>query len=105
MSTTSGVLATGAAVQVVDLAQPVHPAIPTSPNHPGYKHSLLRRHGDAVRVQYALNGGVWRMARLAPFADGPARAGIMACSPERGGFRVRFEGVTIGPPIARALHE
>jgi regulation of enolase protein 1 (concanavalin A-like superfamily) len=65
----------------------------------------LTRHGDAVRVQYALDGGPWRMARLAPFAGGPARAGIMACSPERGGFRARFEGVTIGPPIARALHE
>jgi regulation of enolase protein 1 (concanavalin A-like superfamily) len=65
----------------------------------------LTRHGDAVRVQYALNGGPWRMARLAPFVGGPSRAGIMACSPERGGFRARFEGVTIGPPIARALHE
>ena len=30
--------------------QPLHPAIPTSPNHPGFRHALLRRHGDAVRV-------------------------------------------------------
>ena len=65
----------------------------------------LTRHGDAVRVQYALDGGPWRMARLAPFADGPARAGIMACSPERAGFRARFEAVEIGPPIARKLHD
>ena len=65
----------------------------------------LTRHGDAVRVQYALDGGPWRMARLAPFADGPARAGIMACSPERAGFRARFEGLEIGPPIARKLHD
>jgi uncharacterized protein len=65
----------------------------------------LTRHGDAVRVQFALADGPWRMARLAPFPDGPARAGIMACSPERGGFRARFEGLTIGPPIARALHD
>ena len=36
--------------QVVDLAQPLHPGIPSSPSHPGYKHALLRRHGDAVRV-------------------------------------------------------
>lgn len=50
MSETPGVLADGAPVRVVDLAQPVHPAIPSSLNHPGYKHSLLRRHGDAVRV-------------------------------------------------------
>lgn len=36
--------------QVVDLAQPLHPGIPSSPSHPGYQHALLRRHGDAVRV-------------------------------------------------------
>lgn len=36
--------------RVVDLAQPLHPGIPSSPSHPGYKHALLRRHGDAVRV-------------------------------------------------------
>lgn len=65
----------------------------------------LTRHGDAVRVQYALDSGPWRMARLAPFADGPAQAGIMACSPERGGFRARFEGLEIGPAIARNLHD
>jgi regulation of enolase protein 1 (concanavalin A-like superfamily) len=58
-----------------------------------------------VRVQYALAGGPWRMARLTPFPDGPARAGIMACSPERGGFRARFEALELGPPIPRALHD
>ncbi|WP_256794606.1 cyclase family protein [Terrabacter sp. Ter38] len=36
--------------RVIDLAQPLHPDIPSSPSHPGYKHALLRRHGDAVRV-------------------------------------------------------
>jgi regulation of enolase protein 1 (concanavalin A-like superfamily) len=65
----------------------------------------LTRHGDAVRVQYALDGGPWRMARLAPFGDGPALAGVMACSPERAGFRARFEGIEVGPPIARRLHD
>jgi regulation of enolase protein 1 (concanavalin A-like superfamily) len=29
----------------------------------------------------------------------------MACSPERAGFRARFEGLEIGPPIARKLHD
>jgi regulation of enolase protein 1 (concanavalin A-like superfamily) len=45
------------------------------------------------------------MARLAPFPDAPARAGIMACSPERGGFVARFRGLEIGPPIDRRLHD
>ena len=65
----------------------------------------LTRHDDAVRVQYAVADGPWRMARLAPFPAGPARAGIMACSPERGGFRASFRDLEIGPPIARALHD
>ncbi len=65
----------------------------------------LTRHGDAVRVQYAVADGPWRLARLAPFPDGDARAGIMACSPERGGFTARFRDVDIGPAIARTLHE
>lgn len=64
----------------------------------------VTRHGDAARVQYALDGGAWRMARLAPFPAGPAQVGPMACSPQRGGFVARFREMRIGPPIARALH-
>jgi regulation of enolase protein 1 (concanavalin A-like superfamily) len=65
----------------------------------------LTRHDDAVRVQYALADGPWRMARLAPFVSGPAQAGIMACSPERAGFKARFAGLEIGPAISRQLHD
>lgn len=64
----------------------------------------LTRHGDAVRVQYSIEGRPWRMARLAPFSDAPAHAGVMACSPERAGFEARFSEVRIGPAIARQLH-
>lgn len=64
----------------------------------------ISRDGDAVRVHYAVAGGDWRLARLAPFVAGPVRAGLMACSPERAGFSARFTGLAIGPPIARALH-
>jgi len=46
----TGGTADGATVRIVDLAQPLHPTIPTSPNHPGFRHALLRRHGDAVRA-------------------------------------------------------
>ncbi len=65
----------------------------------------LTRHGAAARVQYAVGEGPWRMARLAPFPAGPARTGVTACSPERAGFRARFEGITVGPAISRKLHE
>lgn len=64
----------------------------------------LTRHGDAVRVQYAINDGDWRMARLAPFSAADAHVGVMACSPERGGFQARFRDIAVGPPIARQLH-
>ena len=57
-----------------------------------------------MRVQYALGDGPWLLARLAPFSAGRARAGVMACSPQRGGFRARFETLAIGPPIPRELH-
>lgn len=64
----------------------------------------LTRHGDAIRVQYAVNGAPWQMARLCPFVDAPAEIGMMACSPERAGFEASFRDFTVGPPIARALH-
>ena len=64
----------------------------------------LTRHGDAVRVQYSVGGKPWQLARLAPFPTGLARAGVMACSPERAGFEARFRDVAVGPAIPRRLH-
>jgi kynurenine formamidase len=39
-----------AAARVYDLAQPLSMRIPVSPNHPGFKIALMRRHGDHVRA-------------------------------------------------------
>lgn len=39
-----------AASKVYDLAHPLDPAMPVSPNHPGYRMALLRRHGDMTRA-------------------------------------------------------
>ena len=64
----------------------------------------LTRHGDAVRIQYGIGAMDWQMARLAPFSAADAKAGVMACSPQREGFRATFRDVHIGPPIARQLH-
>ena len=64
----------------------------------------LTRHGDAVRVQFSLGRAPWQLARLAPFPAQDARIGVMACSPERAGFKARFEGLVVGPAIARDLH-
>jgi kynurenine formamidase len=35
--------------RIYDLAQPIEAGMPVSPNHPGFKMSLMRRHGDKVR--------------------------------------------------------
>lgn len=36
-------------VEVFDLAQPLSAETPSSPNHPGFRMALMRRHGDMVR--------------------------------------------------------
>lgn len=35
--------------RIHDLAQPMSNGMPSSPNHPGFRMALLRRHGDMVR--------------------------------------------------------
>lgn len=48
--TTSGLLAAVAAgVRTVELGQPLFTGMPCSPNHPGFRMTLARRHGDVVR--------------------------------------------------------
>ena len=39
-----------AGTRVFDLARPMQPGMPQSPNHPEYRHALPRRHGDMVRA-------------------------------------------------------
>jgi kynurenine formamidase len=41
--------AVGAGVRLVELGHPLFTGMPCSPNHPGFRMSLLRRHGDMVR--------------------------------------------------------
>ena len=36
--------------RIFDLAQPIEAKMPVSPNHPGFKMALQRRHGDMVRA-------------------------------------------------------
>ena len=35
--------------EIIELGHELSPTIPVSPNHPGFKMALLRRHGDMVR--------------------------------------------------------
>jgi regulation of enolase protein 1 (concanavalin A-like superfamily) len=67
-------------------------------------HIRLTRHDNAVRVQFAINDAPWQLARLAPFSRADASVGIMACSPQRGGFEAQFRDLNVGPAIPRDLH-
>ncbi|GDY32000.1 cyclase family protein [Gandjariella thermophila] len=42
--------AVAAGVEAIDLAQPLTNGMPCSPNHPGFRMVLSRRHGDMVRA-------------------------------------------------------
>lgn len=64
----------------------------------------LTRHGEALRVQYEGPAG-WQMARLGYLGmPNIVSVGPMACSPQREGFKVDFDGLSIGAPIDRTLH-
>jgi kynurenine formamidase len=46
----ASLLETLAAAKTYDLAHPIEAGMPVSPNHPGFKMALQRRHGDMVRA-------------------------------------------------------
>lgn len=74
----------------------------------GYRGRLdlrVTRHAETLRVQFRDSGGAWQLLRLG-YLGLPAacRVGVMACSPQRAGFRARFHDLRIGAPIARDLH-
>ena len=50
--TTSDALldAISAGIRLVELGQPFFTGMPCSPNHPGFRMTLIRRHGDMVRA-------------------------------------------------------
>ena len=113
MSAGHGQLADGTAVRVVDLAQPLHPGIPYSPSHPGYKHTLMRRHGDAVRVDGTSGANdmlvlgthtATHMDALAHIShDGLLHGGVDAQAAQVGGRYLEHGIHTVPPVVAPAL--
>jgi hypothetical protein len=72
---------------------------------PGPQRLRLTRTGGAVVIQARNAANRWQLLRVAPFPEGPAHVGPMACSPERAGFRSRFTEFTLGPAVSSALHD
>jgi regulation of enolase protein 1 (concanavalin A-like superfamily) len=73
------------------------------PGRPGPLHLRLTRQAEALRVE-AMEDGGFALIRLAWLPPGPARVGVMACSPSRAGLAVTFRDYDFGPPAAGALH-
>jgi kynurenine formamidase len=97
-----------AGVRAYDLAQPLENGMPCSPNHPGFKLALQRRHGDMVRPdggsaanEMIVTGGhvgthVDALCHVSQ--DGQLHGGANADDVQRGG-RFSVHGVETIPPM------
>lgn len=84
-----------AGVRLVDLGQPLFTGMPCSPNHPGFRMTLSRRHGDVVRPdggsaanEIIVTGGhvgthIDALAHVSQ--DGRLHGGVDAADAQRGG--------------------
>jgi kynurenine formamidase len=99
--------------RVVDLAQPLYAGMPCSPNHPGFRLALLRRHGDAVRAdgvsgsnELIVTGGhvgthVDALAHVAH--DGMLYGGVPAADALAGGRYERLGIDELAPVVCRGV--
>lgn len=68
------------------------------PEAPDELFLRLTRRGDTVEIFYAFSGSPLTLLRQAYMPPGaPARLGVMAASPEGGGFDVSFHDLRLGP--------
>lgn len=100
-------------VEVFDLAQPLMSETPSSPNHPGFRMGLIRRHGDMVREdgssaanELIVTGGhvgthVDALAHVS--YEGKLHGGVSAQDSQSGG-RFSEHGIdTMKPMICRGV--
>lgn len=97
-------------VRIIDLAQPLFTGMPASPNHPAFRLSLTRRHGDMVRpdggsaaAEMIVTGGhvgthVDALAHVSQ--DGKLHGGLDAVQAQAGG-RFSSLGIDEMPPLIR----
>ncbi|MCK1136182.1 DUF1349 domain-containing protein, partial [Klebsiella pneumoniae] len=60
---------------------------------------------DALRLQYSTDGERWPLLRLGYFPPARVKAGVMCCSPGRGGLGFAFQDIQFPPPLDKALHD
>lgn len=98
---------------IVELGRPLYTGMPTSPNHPGFKMALLRRHGDMVRGdgssaanELIVTGGhvgthIDALSHVS--FDGKLHGGIDAYTAQVGGKFAVLGAEHIPPIIGRAI--
>jgi kynurenine formamidase len=99
--------------RVYDLSHPLDPAMPVSPNHPGYRMALIRRHGDVVRAdggsaanEMIVMGGHTgtHLDGLAHVSqDGKLHGGIDASAAQTGGRFAKLGMETVAPIVGRGV--
>jgi kynurenine formamidase len=102
-----------AGARVFDLSHPLDPAMPVSPNHPGYRMALLRRHGDMLRADggsaanemLVLGGhtGTHLDALAHVSHAGQLHGGIDAADAQRGGRFSELGVETVEPIFCRGV--
>lgn len=105
--------ALAAGTRVVELGQPLETGMPCSPNHPGFRMTLIRRHGDMVRPdggsasnELIVTGGhvgthVDALAHVSQ--DGRLHGGVDAEAAQRGGRHTEHGAEHIPPLITRGV--
>ncbi|MFC5948227.1 cyclase family protein [Pseudonocardia lutea] len=102
-----------AGTRVIELGHPLYTGMPSSPNHPGFRMTLERRHGDAVRPdggsasnEVIVTGGhvgthVDALAHVSH--EGLLHGGIDAAEAQRGGKHTAHGAETIPPMVTRGV--
>lgn len=99
--------------EIFDLAQPLSARTPSSPNHPGFKMSLTRRHGDMVREDgsSAANEMIVTGGHVGTHVDalahvsyrGKLHGGISAEDAQRGGLFSELGVDQMKPMVCRGV--
>jgi kynurenine formamidase len=100
-------------VDVLDLAQPLANGIPCSPNHPGFKMALARRHGDMVRPDggSAANEIIVTGGHVGTHIDalshvsqnGKLHGGVDCAQAQSGGIFTTYGVDTIAPMVCQGV--
>jgi kynurenine formamidase len=105
--------AVASGVRMVELGQPLFTGMPCSPNHPGFRMTLIRRHGDMVRPdggsasnEIVVTGGhvgthVDALAHVSH--DGLLHGGVDAEAAQRGGRHTELGAEHIPPLLTRGV--